>query len=290
MQVGRIIAVLLCLDVAAQAAGPPVEVGEIRFDPIGPGKNLLHIPLKNTSDVEQSIGINVVARSADGKNEWKGWIERGRGSMRFDRDGRFAKTKSVLDAHESLDATYQFQIPEPFGDRASITIQLYDFKDPKQKQLAERRKDFTPYLKKSFTVANLPRRKTDWLTLPAAPMAQSDAAKAAFAEAQLRLHLGLFHRASELFTQSFCDAEQAPTGRSFQKRLCAKDQAGHAWNLQAFLAFKPGDVRTSERGVVLFASSANGERRAVEMVDDNGSWKIDWIHAPMPAANVAGGK
>src|SRR5215213_9772182 len=100
---------------AAVAQPPPVEIGDIKFNPIGPGKNLLHVPLRNTSDAEQNVGLRVVARSDDGKGEWKGWIERGRGSMSIDPSGVYVATKSVLDAQESLDATYLFQIPEPFG-------------------------------------------------------------------------------------------------------------------------------------------------------------------------------
>ena len=120
------------------AAALTVKIGEITFDPIGPGKNRVNFSIQNTGDAEQRIGVKVIARSADGRNTWKGWTEYGTGAASYDSE-KWTRPKAALDANEMRSGHYLFQIPEPFGDRAGITVEFYNLLDPKQKALAARK-------------------------------------------------------------------------------------------------------------------------------------------------------
>src|SRR4051812_5196923 len=123
-----IVTLLICLGANLRSlAEPQFEVGEIAFDPIGPGKNVLHVSLHNRSSEKRIPGIAVTARSNDGQNEWKGWTEFGLGAPVI--EGRVQPSSSAIPAGETRDARYVFQIPEPFGPRAGITVMIYDLSD-----------------------------------------------------------------------------------------------------------------------------------------------------------------
>jgi hypothetical protein len=272
---------VLLLAASPAVAGPPVTIGDVTFDPIGPGKNRANFSLHNSSATDvQRIGVRVVARSADGRNTWKGWIEYGLGSPSYE-GGKYVGTKVALDANETRDGHYLFQIPEPFGPQAGITVEFFDLADPRQAERARRRQEYTPYVRKSFVVGRLPQRKTDWLAMPAAPPEQADAVRSSFAEAQLRLRLGLHARASELFSRDLRDVELATIPLFFHKRLYPAVPSWHTWDGKRFVQLAPREVRVNAQGLVLLAADADGRLRAVEMVLDKDEWKIDWVHAPL---------
>ena len=114
--------------------------------------------------------------------------------------------------------------------------------------------------------------------MPAAKPNQADAARAALAEAQLRLRLGLYARALALFSKGIRTVEQMPIPLYFRQRLYPKEPTKHAWGGKQLVQFKPIDVRATDRGLILLAADKDTVR-AVEMIEEDGEWKIDWVHA-----------
>jgi hypothetical protein len=76
------------------------------------------------------------------------------------------------------------------------------------------------------------------------------------------------------------DAELAPTPMTFRRRLYPMEPSWHTWDGKRLVHLAPRDVRVTERGVVLLTGDG-AQTRAVEMVEEAGQWKIDWVHAPL---------
>jgi hypothetical protein len=253
-------------------ASPAVRVQDITFEPIGSGKNIVHVMVRSTSTENRWVRVAVIARSGDRRSEWKGWS--GVGFPEY-RNGQYIAQSHPpnLPARQQVDIRYVFQIPEPYSPAASITVQLFD-------QGAS-----TPIHTRQFEAGRLAQRKIDWAHLPEADDDQVQSAKDTLAEVQLRMRLGLYGRARELFSSDWQEAEQAPVREWFRKRVYSAKPDWHTWDAASVLQFQPRDVRRAAAGTGLVLMVNDGDRaRPIELVQENGQWRIDWIHKPMEVA------
>jgi len=147
--------------------GDVMELQDVVFDPIGPGKNVAHVKLKTPAGAttRKSAVIIMEARSNDGGAKWKGYMRFGGASA-----GGTSDTRIV------------FQIPEPFGRNAGVTVNVYRDDQPTAEIWKSGRTPPTLYTRQ-FTVGKLPQRNVQWDQLPRASDAQ--AAQAAQARALL---------------------------------------------------------------------------------------------------------
>src|SRR6266496_5466447 len=106
-------------------AQSPIEIEEIKFEPVGPGKNVVHVVAKNASSIDRMLMVVVAARSPGTREVKKG--EMGVGYPQF-RDGAYIDHGANLKAGQSNDIRYPFEIPEPIAPRSLIAIQLFDSK------------------------------------------------------------------------------------------------------------------------------------------------------------------
>ena len=193
--------------------GDVMELQDVVFDPIGPGKNVAHVKLKTPAGAttRKSAVIIMEARSNDGGAKWKGYMRFGGASA-----GGTSDTRIV------------FQIPEPFGRNAGVTVNVYRDDQPTAEIWHSGRTPPTLYTRQ-FTVGKLPQRNVQWDQLPRASDAQAAQARALLAQAQERLHLGLYGKAQELFTTDWGVAENAPIRDWFRKRVFPADPTQHTW-------------------------------------------------------------
>jgi RNA polymerase sigma factor (sigma-70 family) len=245
------------------------DVPEVTFEPIGPGKNAVHVVARNNASTDRWVGITVTARSNDRRSEWKGM--KGIGSPEF-VDGHYVAARTPnLPAGAAKDLRYVFQIPEPFGPAATITVEVFDQSpgNPRPAALVTRQ----------FTASKLPARDFNWNALPPASADETAAAEALLAEVQLRLRLGLHGRAEALFTSDWQAAEQTYLRDDFRKRVSPKDIAWHTWDAARLAVFTPREVRRSGDDSLVLLVNDEEQVRPIELArDSNGRWRIDWIY------------
>src|SRR5205814_9410527 len=135
-------------------------------------------------------------------------------------------------------------IPEPYGKGAAITFNFYK-DDAATIEIWKTGKTPPPYLTRQFTAGKLPPRDVQGDALPAASDAQAAAAKTVLADVQERLHLGLYGKASELFSTDWGVAENAPIRDWFRKRVFPKDPSQFTWDAARLQQFEPREVRTN---------------------------------------------
>jgi hypothetical protein len=177
----------------------------------------------------------------------------------------------------SYDLRYAFEIPEPYDRSAKIAVEVYDH----EPALAAK-----PMHTVRFVAGDLPQRVTGWQRLPPANDRQAAAAKALLAEAQSRFRLGIYGRAQELFSADWQFVENTPLREWFRRRAYPKQLAPHTWDAPRLLTFQPRDVLANGNSLVLIAADGT-QVRPIEMVFEEGQWRIDWIHGAMPAFGVA---
>jgi RNA polymerase sigma factor (sigma-70 family) len=245
------------------------DVQEVKFEPIGPGKNAVHVIARNNTSADRWVRIAVTARSNDRRSEWKGIT--GIGSPEF-VDGHYIAAQTPnLPVGAVKDLRYVFQIPEPFGPAATITVDVFDQSPGNPRPTAA--------VTRQFTVGKLPVRDVNWNALPPASADETAAAEALLAEVQLRLRLGLYGRAEALFTSDFQAAEQTYLRDDFRKRVVPKDIAWHTWDAARLAAFTPRDVRRSGDDALVLLVNDDEQVRPIELAHDaNGRWRIDWIY------------
>jgi hypothetical protein len=241
--------------------GNTIQLDDVVFDPVGQGKSIAHVKLRTPKNAttRQSAVIMLTSRSNDGRGEWKGYMQFG---------GALAGGVSEV--------RVPFQIPEPFGRSASVTVNIYRDDQPTVEIWKSGRTPPTLYTRQ-FTVAKLPPRTIAWETLPRASDAQAAEARQLFAQVQERLHLGLYGRASELFSTDWGVAENAPIRDWFRKRVYPAEPGKFSWDAARLQQFQPGDVLVNGDALMLLAAFKN-ETQAVEMVREKGKLKVDWIY------------
>ena len=257
------------------AAATTITIDDIKFDPIGPGKNVVHILATNKSSVDHSLVVIVEAQSA-GRTR-KGSYGRG---YREVKDGQYVKHGPTLPAGRgSVDIRSAFAIPEPFSRAGQVVVEIYELPGDLKKPMLTRRVNITA----------LPQRQTKWDTLPSASAEPSQAAKDVFNEMQTRLKLGLYGRAQALFTWDWQFVENTPIREWFRRRMYPKDVSSVAWTGTQLLTLQAGDVLADGDRLVLLATSAGGKADQIwpiEIARENGVWMIDWVHTPKETAGL----
>jgi hypothetical protein len=255
-----------------RGAGDAMELQDVVFEPVGQGKSIAHVKLKTPAGATTRMSTLIIlqARSSDGRGQWKGYAAFG-GAL----PGGVA------------DVRVPFQIPEPFGPRAGVTVNIYRDDQPTADIWKTGRTPPTLYTRQ-FTVAKLPQRTIDWANLPAANDAQAAEARALLASVQQLLHLGLYSHAQELFSTDWTVAENAPIRDWFRKRVfpAPADASQFTWDGPRLQKFEPRDARMNGDAIVLLVAYKS-ETRAVEMVREKGKLKIDWIYPAIPGMRAS---
>src|SRR5439155_24677962 len=113
---------------ATASATSNIEVKDIKFEPVGPGQNVLHVTARNPGGGPPTgrwLGVEVQTHWGDGR-EWKG--SRGVGYRQFKREQTVKHGPNLPDSGEVVDIRIAYQLPAPLPANTVITVQLFDQK------------------------------------------------------------------------------------------------------------------------------------------------------------------
>ncbi|KKL70688.1 hypothetical protein LCGC14_2102410, partial [marine sediment metagenome] len=239
-----------------------LRVLKARFEPIGQGKNVVRLTVRNASAEKQVFAVHIQTRSP-----------RYGGGM-----GWGTQFYHTIGPRQSKRMRFAFNIQGPVTDATWIRLGFYN---PRSVEAYESDDHFE---ERRFTPRDLTQRP------PAArlePVTGKDTREVhrAFAEIQDLLRDRKYGEVWKRFTKDYQQAEFQDRGSrspSFKEAMeGAIPWSWFIWNREEFLELRPASVgKRSE--VYVLAAKRKEQTWAISLVRDADVWKVDWIGGYVP--------
>jgi len=246
--------------VATETVGQSANLNvlDVRFDPVGTGKNSLAVQVQNLTDQPQVFGIHIQTRA---KPRGPGW-----GAQFFEQ----------LAPREEKPCRFAYAFPVSPEADGSVRLRFYNPLSAGQFQFEEYFQELTR------SVGELPARTPDSTPARPAPAELSEALIGRFKLIQDLVRSGKYQEVWEAFSQG---ERQAGFNGSFDWFLesMQEEEPLFSWSRSDFLALVPMRAEVQDDSPVLLAGRADATWR-VEFVREDGQWRIDWISGFTPPA------
>lgn len=249
-----------------------LEVLDVKFEPIRQGKNVVRVKVQNTSEEEQMFRIQIYTRSPDYGRSGVGW-----GTSFFD----------AVKPNETKWTRFAFKMQGPITEATYIRLDFHNpglaasFDMEKWIEKKERKKWFRRI---KYGSNDLEHHQPDESRLKPASEGQAKAVTQSFEKIQGFITDREYEQAWGLFTKDYQDAEFPLGGLEKFKGTMEPVRPIDSvfwWERDDFLNLEPRTVFESE-GVFTLEGISEGQNWAIDFVQEEGQWKIDWIAGYTP--------
>jgi hypothetical protein len=249
-----------------------LKIRDVQFEPIRQGKNIVRVKVQNTSEQDQTFRIQIYTRSPDYGRRGVGW-----GTSFFDtiKNKQTKLTRFAFKIQGPItDATYFRLVFYNPGPAAGFDTETH-FKKKDQEKWFKRTK---------YSSSDIKHYKADESLIKPASETESEAVIHAFQQVQNHIKDEQYEQAWQLFTKDYQDVEFQLLGLEAFRRIMNPSRpidSAFWWEKDDFLNLKPGTV--IKRGSILnLTATDKGQTWSIDFIQQEGSWKIDWITGYTP--------
>ncbi len=234
-----------------------VELEEVRFDPIGQGKNTVAVRVRNLTDQRQVFGIHIQTNSA---------IEVG---SQIIRPGWGAQFFRSLAPNEDEWHRFSYQFMGTADTESWVRLRFYN------PTSVEDWRSEDHFLEVKRSSSELEARKPDEVPIRPAPSRLAEVVLGRFERIQGLLREEKYEDAWETFTTGYREAGFNGRFEGFQASMVGRNPFS-SWSRSDFLSLEPVAVALRGELAVLSAQCADAVW-TIDLAQEDGRWQVDWI-------------
>ncbi|MBN2590352.1 MAG: M48 family metalloprotease [Sedimentisphaerales bacterium] len=247
------------------------EIEDVNFEPIHQGKNIVHITVKNTSDVDRTYRVNIYTRSPELGEDGIGW-----GTSFF----------ATIKANQRQSVRFSYKIQGPITGSTYVRLDHYDMGLASDFDENELDRDIEWFKRVTYPSSEL---KKDTLQ-KAVQLSDTDektkAVVSKFQQIQEQIKNKEYEKVWESFTQDYKDAEYQIRTKAFEKFKKAMEpehplDSAFVWEKEDFLKLKPKNV-FEQNDIVSVEAFCDDFIWTIDFKLEDNQWKIDWIGGYIP--------